>query len=161
MPAHGICWKIPQCVPTIATGNSPHLHRDSLRVSTSPIIHYEEDSPFPSLLEHDHLYTFYPGQLLQQAQTLVAINKPPMRDQLSLRNYIENRRCLVEGESAFAYHKEDLVTLRPGRDHSFVDAFVERMLRTFHCRPLQVLLRTSSKLIDTVADRCRQFSVQR
>lgn len=75
MPAHGICWKIPQCVPTIATGNSPHLHRDSLRVSTSPIIHYEEDSPFPSLLEHDHLYTFYPGQLLQQAQTLVAMNK--------------------------------------------------------------------------------------
>lgn len=66
------------------------------------------------------------------------MNKPPMRDQFSLRNYIENRRCLVESESAFAYHKEDLVTLRPGRDHSFVDALVERMLRSFHCRPLQV-----------------------
>ena len=61
-----------------------------------------------------------------------------MREQLSLRNYIENRKCLVEEESAFAYHKEDLVTLRPGRDHSFVDAFVEQMLKTFPCRPLRV-----------------------
>ena len=97
-----------------------------------------EDMGYPMLPQHDRLQTSFPGQLLQQAQNLVAMNKPPMRDQLSLRNYVEGRRCLVESESAFAYHKEDLVTLRPGRDHSFVDAFVERMLRTFHCGPLQV-----------------------
>lgn len=62
-----------------------------------------------------------------------------MRDQLSLRHYIENRQCLVEEEEAFAYHKEDLVTLRPVRDHSFVEeAVIENMLRKSHCRPLQV-----------------------
>lgn len=66
------------------------------------------------------------------------MKKPPMRDQTSLRNFMENRPCLVEGEKAFAYEKEDLVTLRPGRDHSFVDAFVESMLKISHCRLLQV-----------------------
>ena len=78
------------------------------------------------------------GQLLKQAQDLVAMNKPPMREQTSLRNYLENRPNLVEGERAFAYQKEDLVTLRPGRDHSFVDAFVEHLLKTFPCKPLKV-----------------------
>ena len=66
------------------------------------------------------------------------MNKPPAREQYSLRTYIENRQCLAEAESKFAYHKEDLVTLRPGRDHSFVDAFVEHLLKTFPCRPLKV-----------------------
>lgn len=61
-----------------------------------------------------------------------------MRDQTSLRNFMENRPCLVEDEKAFAYEKEDLITLRPGRDHSFVDGFVERMLKIFHCRLLRV-----------------------
>lgn len=73
-----------------------------------------------------------------QAQNLVAMNRPPMREQTSLRNYIENRQCLVETESTFAYHKEDLVTLRPGRDHSFVDASVEQFLMTFPCKLLKV-----------------------
>lgn len=78
------------------------------------------------------------GQLLLQAQQLVAMNKPPMRDQMSLRNYMQNRPCLVEDEASFVYEKADLITLRPGRDHSIVDAFVERMLGMFHCKPLQV-----------------------
>ncbi|MCJ1265852.1 hypothetical protein MMC22_005733 [Lobaria immixta] len=63
------------------------------------------------------------GQLLLQSQQLVAMNRPPERDQDSVRSYIEKNACLVERESRFAYEKEDLVTLRPGRDHSFVDAF--------------------------------------
>ena len=51
---------------------------------------------------------------------------------------MENRPCLVEAERAFAYEEEDLVTLRPGRDHSSVDIFVERMLQTYQCRLLKV-----------------------
>lgn len=104
-----------------------------------------------ALLDRIEEKTLRYGQLLQQAQNLVAMNKPPMRDQLSLRNYIEGRQCLVESEAAFAYHKEDLVSLRPGRDHSFVDAFVERMLRTFHCRLFQMIFcseETASKSTD-------------
>lgn len=51
---------------------------------------------------------------------------------------MENHTKIVEGERSFAYQKEDLVTLRPGRDYSYVDAFVEETLKALHCRPLQV-----------------------
>jgi hypothetical protein len=81
---------------------------------------------------------FRQGQLLLQAQQLVAMNKPPTRDQISVRNYMENRPCLVEDEASFVYDQDDLITLRPGRDHSFVDGFVERLLKRFHCNVLQV-----------------------
>lgn len=77
------------------------------------------------------------GQLLLQAQQLVALNRPQERDQCSVRSYIEKNGHLMRDDSRFAYEKEDLVTLRPGRDHSFVDGFVEQMLKTFHCRPLK------------------------
>ena len=75
------------------------------------------------------------------------MNRPPAREQDSLRNYIEARGCLAEKESKFAYYKEDLVTLRPGRDHSFVDAFVEHLLRKFPCRLLRVRSECPSILI--------------
>lgn len=77
------------------------------------------------------------GRLLLQAQQLVAMNKPSMRDQFSMRNYME-KGVLVESEASFVYDKEDLITLRPGRDRSYVDAFVESMLKVFDCKPLQV-----------------------
>lgn len=80
----------------------------------------------------------FAGGLLIQAQQLAAMNKAPLRDQKSMRNYMENHACLVEEEASFVYDTEDLITLRPGRDCSIVDAFVEKMLRVFNCKPLQV-----------------------
>ena len=52
---------------------------------------------------------------------------------------MENRPCLIEEESAFAYEKDDLVTLRPGRNHSVVDGFVERMLQLYCCQPIKII----------------------
>lgn len=82
-------------------------------------------------------YRVFIGQLLLQAQQLVALNRPQERDQCSVRSYIEKHGHLMRSDSRFAYEKEDLITLRPGRDHSFVDGFVEQMLKTFHCQPLK------------------------
>lgn len=108
--------------------------------------------PRRALLEKIEQKTLQYDQLLLNAQQLVAFNRPPMRDQTSLRNFMENRPCLVEDEKAFAYEKEDLITLRPGRDHSFVDGFVERMLKIFHCRLLRFIFcseETAAKTSDT------------
>lgn len=44
----------------------------------------------------------------------------------------------MEAEGSFVFEKEDLVTLRPGRETSVVDGFVERMLKTFHCSAIEV-----------------------
>ncbi|KAL8745305.1 MAG: hypothetical protein Q9190_002539, partial [Brigantiaea leucoxantha] len=98
-----------------------------------------------SLLDRIEEKTMRYGQLLLQAQQLAAMNKPPVRDQMSLRYYLENKKCLAEAESKFAYHKADLVTLRPGREHSVIDGFVESMLQSFRCK---VFRETASKSDD-------------
>lgn len=81
---------------------------------------------------------FFAGALLLQSQQLAAMNKAPMRDQKSIQNYMENHASLVEEEASFVYDTEDLVTLRPGRDCSIVDAIVEKSLRVCDCKALQV-----------------------
>lgn len=45
---------------------------------------------------------------------------------------------LYEEESGFIYEKEDLVTLRPGREHAWLDSIIERALQMFRCRLLMV-----------------------
>lgn len=49
----------------------------------------------------------------------------------------------MEGDNEFIYRKEDLVTLRPGRESAWLDAFVERLLKLIHCKPVQVRLSAS------------------
>lgn len=77
------------------------------------------------------------------------MNKPTARDQQSVKNYLENgslvdgkmERPLLQADTEFVFHKEDLVTLRPGRESAWLDAFVERILKIFHCDVIQVCLR--------------------
>ena len=45
---------------------------------------------------------------------------------------------LFEEEAEFIYEKEDLVTLRPGRDHAWLDGVLERLLQICRCRLLLV-----------------------
>ncbi|KAL8862605.1 MAG: hypothetical protein Q9178_001103 [Gyalolechia marmorata] len=86
------------------------------------------------------------GQILLQAQQMVSLNKPADRDHLSVLNFLENGyeengepplRPLMEADSEFIYRKEDLVTLRPGRESAWLDAFVEKLLKMIHCKPVQ------------------------
>lgn len=57
-------------------------------------------------------------------------------------NFLENDCPLFEKETSFIYEKEDLITLQPGRETAFLDAFVERiierMLKLCHYKPVQV-----------------------
>lgn len=51
---------------------------------------------------------------------------------------MNNVKPVFEGEDEFVRRKEDLVTLRPGRESAWLDAFVERLLRMIHCSPVEV-----------------------
>ena len=81
------------------------------------------------------------------------MNKPSGRDQLSVQNFLENGdaaegqrvRPLVAADTQFVYHKEDLVTLRPGRESAWLDALVERVLRVLHGRVVEVSIQGSSR----------------
>ena len=45
---------------------------------------------------------------------------------------------LFKEESAFIYVKEDLVTLRPGREYAWLDGALEYLLQILRCRILRV-----------------------
>lgn len=47
---------------------------------------------------------------------------------------------LFEEESGFIYEKEDLITLRPGREHAWLDDMIERILQVFRCKLTMVSL---------------------
>ena len=66
------------------------------------------------------------------------MNRPAERDHLSVQTFMENGKPLLQGDSGFINEKEDLVTLRPGRENAWLDAFVERMLKHCHCKLVQV-----------------------
>ena len=67
------------------------------------------------------------------------MTKPSDRDHTSVVNFIENGQPLIETERQFVYHKEDLITLRNGRDITWLDALVERTLRFIRCKPIEYI----------------------
>jgi len=79
------------------------------------------------------------AELVLKAQGLKNLEKPSARDYRSVLHFMENDGGqLYEEESGWIYNKEDLITLRPGREHAWLDGFLERMLRVCRCRLLRV-----------------------
>ncbi|KAK7936734.1 uncharacterized protein PG986_015172 [Apiospora aurea] len=72
-----------------------------------------------------------------KAQQMVSLNKPAERDSKSVEAQLFDRKLLVDEERGFIYQKEDLITLRDGREMAVLDSFTERLIRTFHCPLLQ------------------------
>jgi len=90
------------------------------------------------------------GQLLLQAQQLVALQKPSKRDHASLKNFLENDNPPLLGEDrAFIYEKDDLVTLQSGRENAWLDGFVERALKACHCWPIQYIFCSTETMAKT------------
>ena len=77
---------------------------------------------------------------------MVALNKPAERDYRSVETYVFDKKPVVDEEYGFIYQKEDLITLRDGREMAFLDSVTEKMLQTFHCSLLQVSTRDNVKV---------------
>lgn len=56
------------------------------------------------------------------------MQKPTSRDYESIKNWLLDVQPLVQSEIAYILRKEDIVTLRKGRESAAFDSFVERML---------------------------------
>lgn len=79
------------------------------------------------------------AELLLKTQQLKGLDKPSNRDYRSVLHFMENDGGqLFKKDMEFIYEKEDLVTLRPGREHAWLDGFLERMLRVLRCRLIKV-----------------------
>lgn len=68
------------------------------------------------------------AELLTIARDLTSLNKPAARDYQSVRTYFEDKAPVCEDER-YIFHKEDIITLKPGRENAWLDAMVEKGLR--------------------------------
>lgn len=70
---------------------------------------------------------------MSAAQMLVSMNWPSSSEYKSVENFVQNEKTQCEEEETWIQCKEDLITLRPGREHAWLDAGIERLLRRVHC----------------------------
>jgi hypothetical protein len=78
-------------------------------------------------------------KLLVKARELNAFQRPSKRDYRSFRTWFWNKNPLrYELEEQFIKRKEDLISLRHGREWSGFDGFIESCVRKMHCRLTQV-----------------------
>ena len=85
--------------------------------------------------------TFHPDEdeILLKARELNAFQRPSRRDYRSFRTWFWNVKPLnYEAEEQFIKKKEDLITLRHGREWTGFEGLVESALMKFHCRLTQV-----------------------
>jgi hypothetical protein len=75
--------------------------------------------------------------LLIMAQNLASLNRPSRREFLSIRTVFDEEAPLCEVES-YIYCEEDIVTLKPSREDTWLDASLEKMLEKLSCRFIRV-----------------------
>ena len=82
---------------------------------------------------------FHSADLLLKAQQLKALDRPSNRDYKSVLSFMEYEGGqLYEEDMEFIYEKEDLVTLRPGREYAWLDGLLERTLKVLRCKLIMV-----------------------
>jgi hypothetical protein len=55
-------------------------------------------------------------------------NRPPTRDYLSVKSYFDEEAPLFNAEG-YIYCKEDIITLKSGRENAWLDGFVDNALQ--------------------------------
>ena len=68
----------------------------------------------------------------------MSFNRPGKDEHRSVLNYLEGQSPVDESEREYVYRKEDLITLRPGREHAWLDRAIEKALRYSHCGLVEV-----------------------
>lgn len=79
------------------------------------------------------------AQFLNTAHQLAALNKPGSGEYESVSHYLTGMKPVERSERSYINHVEDLVTLRPGREHAWLDTAIEKLLKLFKCRLLDYL----------------------
>jgi hypothetical protein len=82
-------------------------------------------------------YLFLTGTLLTTARDIMSFSRPPERDYTSVRRYFDQQWPTCNAER-YIECKEDLITLRPGRESAWLDAMVEKILQKLYCRVTRV-----------------------
>jgi hypothetical protein len=73
---------------------------------------------------------------------MMSFNKPSESEYQSVGKYLDNRQALGEKEKTWIQHKEDIITLRTGRDGGWLDDMVEGFLKLCHCSLIDWVFRS-------------------
>ncbi|KAF2675673.1 hypothetical protein K458DRAFT_411061 [Lentithecium fluviatile CBS 122367] len=92
------------------------------------------------------------AQILTAAQQMMALNKPSNSEYQSVGRYMNNRKPLGTEEATWIQHKEDIITLRTGREHAWLDDVVEGFLKLCHCKLIDFVFRSKETRKKTEID---------
>ncbi|KAI9814189.1 MAG: hypothetical protein M1827_003355 [Pycnora praestabilis] len=81
-------------------------------------------------------------EVLIKAREVTAFQRPSGRDYRSVRKWISGVKPLVEDEERYIRCREDLITLRHGRECAGFDGFVEEVLQKLNCRIIRYMFCT-------------------
>ncbi|MCJ1305171.1 hypothetical protein MMC08_007985 [Hypocenomyce scalaris] len=78
-------------------------------------------------------------EVLVKARELISLQRPSDRDYRSVKRWIHGNKPLVADEEEYIHCKEDLVTLRRGRECAGFDGFMEMLLQKTNCRLIRYI----------------------
>ncbi|ORY09326.1 hypothetical protein BCR34DRAFT_568705 [Clohesyomyces aquaticus] len=82
------------------------------------------------------------ANLLNASHQMLGFPKPAETDRQNVGRYIYNRKPLIQEEASWIQHKEDLITIRAGRENGWLDGVVEGILKVLHCKFIDFLFRS-------------------
>lgn len=72
------------------------------------------------------------ANILKAAHRIMAFNRSSASEYESVSHYLDNNKPIHKRERSYIKHREDLVTLRPGREHAWLDRSIEGLLHMLH-----------------------------
>jgi len=86
---------------------------------------------------------------MSAARDMVALNRPVGKDYDRFALYVHKAYPFHDPDKKWIYCKEDLVTLRPGREYAWLDAVVDKVLMRLNCKAVKVRDMTTFYRIST------------
>lgn len=80
----------------------------------------------------------FEAKLVTSAKELTSSSRPSDSSYRSFRNFFSNTRPLCQRDESWIECKEDMLTLRRGREHAWLDDTVEYVLKVINCRLIEV-----------------------
>ncbi|KAA6412628.1 MAG: hypothetical protein FRX48_03620 [Lasallia pustulata] len=81
-------------------------------------------------------------EVLMKTRELTSFQRPSDRDYRSVRRWLHGNKPLIPDEEEFIHCKEDLITLRSGRECAGFDGFVESLLQKTNCKLIKYVFRS-------------------
>ncbi|KAF7936085.1 uncharacterized protein EAE98_002304 [Botrytis deweyae] len=75
-----------------------------------------------------------PAQLLTISQNLAILDRPTTMDYVRVRSYFDEQSPLCTSEQAYILCKEDLITLKPSRENTWLDGIIQKIPQKFPSR---------------------------